>query len=95
MAEEESDFELVGRVLALTKLTEEQRAAFEDMAEYMADGDWRRLSEKQRAWAKGLLDEPEYKNLVSSGLVPRGRPVPTPPVLQRQNLPLRPPKRPA
>jgi hypothetical protein len=50
------------------------------------------LSERQREWAQRVADIPgEYKNLVSSGQVPRGREVPTPAVLQ--NRPLKPPGR--
>jgi hypothetical protein len=65
--------------------------AFRDML----DKD-RPLSKKQRDWVAGVhkrivTDEPEYLNLVSNGLCPRGREVPTPKVLQ--NLPLKPPRR--
>lgn len=52
-----------------------------------------KLSEKQRAWVTSVYERlvPQYSNLVSRGLVPRGREVPTPAVLK--NLPKRPPKR--
>jgi len=53
------------------------------------------LTDKQIAWIRGvhekLFDVPHYENLVSSGRVPRGKEVPTPPVLQ--SLPKRPPAR--
>lgn len=55
------------------------------------------LTPKQRAWAEGIAEgrfveaEPDYQNLVSRGLVPRGREVEPPAVLR--NLPLRPPTR--
>jgi hypothetical protein len=54
------------------------------------------LSPKQRAWAKGLLErfaekDPTYENLVSRGMVLRGREVETPAVLK--NLPKKPPVR--
>lgn len=83
-----ADSDLLRRVLD-TKLTDEQREIFEDMLDKI--GSTGKLSEKQRTWAKSIVDEPEYENLVSSGKVPRGREVPTPPVLQ--NLPKRPPPR--
>lgn len=57
----------------------------------------RPLTPKQRAWVEGIAEgryvepEPEYQNLVSSGLAPRGREVETPAVLL--NLPKRPPGR--
>jgi len=81
------DADLLRRAIA-GKLSDEQREAFEDMLEKMGD---RGLTEKQRSWVKGVLDEPEYENLVSSGKVPRGKDIPTPAVLQ--NLPKRPPTR--
>lgn len=53
------------------------------------------LSDRQRAWVKDVyekvFDDPQYENLVSRGLVPRGKEVETPAVLR--NLPLRPPGR--
>ena len=57
----------------------------------------RQLSDKQRAWVKDVFerfcDEPIYKNLVSSGQVPRGREVELPAVLRPENLPKKPPQR--
>ena len=52
-----------------------------------------KLTEKQRTWVTATHERivPQYANLVSRGLVPRGREVPTPPALQ--NLPKRPPVR--
>jgi hypothetical protein len=49
------------------------------------------LTDRQRSWVTGVHERvvPAYANLVSRGLVPRGREVPTPAVLQ--NLPKRPP----
>ena len=69
--------------------------AFQDMLSRMKKNG-RALSEKQRAWLRrtaeryGVTDEREL-NLVSRGLVPRGRDVPTPPALR--NLPKKPPGR--
>jgi len=55
----------------------------------------RPLTDKQRSWARSIheqiFESPKYENLVSRGLVPRGREVPTPTVLQ--NLPKKPPQR--
>jgi len=57
----------------------------------------RPLTAKQRQWAQRLLaslnGEVVYTNDWSSGKVPRGREVETPPMLKRENLPLRPPGR--
>jgi hypothetical protein len=53
------------------------------------------LSDKQRAWARKIagVGGETYENLYSAGKVPRGREVPTPAVLRRENLPMRPPGR--
>jgi len=52
------------------------------------------LTDKQASWVRGVHEsvfgEPTYDNLVSRGLVPRGREVATPEVLK--NLPLKPPQ---
>jgi hypothetical protein len=81
---------LLADVLALDTLTEEEREAFENMVIRLEHwGPHSQLTEKQRSWAKRLLDIPEYENAWSLGKVPRGREVPTPPALQ--NLPKRPP----
>jgi hypothetical protein len=52
---------------------------------------FQQLTDRQRDWAESVHQRivPQYANLVSRGLVPRGREVPTPPVLQ--NLPKKPP----
>ena len=54
---------------------------------------FQQLTDKQRAWVTAVYERivPQYANLVSRGLVPRGREVPTPEVLK--NLPKRPPPR--
>lgn len=54
---------------------------------------FRELTDRQRVWAAAVRERfsPQYKNLVSSGQVPRGREVPTPAVLQ--DLPKKPPVR--
>lgn len=71
--------------------------AFGGMLGDLTSGKWEELTEKQRAWVRGVtsnvFDEPEYLNLVSAGKVPRGlREVETPAVLQ--NLPKKPPRKP-
>lgn len=74
------------------ELTDAETEAFSGMRVYLRDADHSAaLSPKQRAWVTAVHERivPEYQNLVSRGLVPRGREVPTPPVLQ--NLPKRPP----
>jgi hypothetical protein len=69
--------------------------AFHDMLNRMETGRLHILSRTQRSYVKDCWErfcgEVEYENLVSSGLVPRGREVPTPAVLQ--NLPKKPPPR--
>ena len=84
----------------LEELSEAEVEAFADMRfnmtayEKVGGQDHRRqLSAKQRQWVTSVHERlvPQYANLVSRGLVPRGREVPTPPVLQ--NLPKKPPPR--
>ena len=58
---------------------------------------YRPLSERQRAWLKGVADklelQVEYLNEFSAGKVPRGEALatPVPDVLRKENLPKRPP----
>jgi hypothetical protein len=56
-------------------------------------GKFQMLTTKQREWVTTVHERivPAYANLVSRGLVPRGREVETPAVLR--NLPKRPPQR--
>lgn len=67
---------------------------FKTMLEDLHSGQRKCLSLRQRKWVNDVLDEfePRAENLVSRGLVPRGRPVETPEVLKV--LPKRPPTRP-
>jgi hypothetical protein len=91
---------IVRQCMTLTEGTDEEaeRAAKIDVAAFegMITRD-RPLSDKQRAWMNAiyeqLFDEPEYENLASSGKLCRGREVPTPAILRRENLPLKPPRR--
>lgn len=82
----------------LARATDESEwgEAFESMLDDLDAEKWPTLTERQRAWVKGIHarlfgEKPEYLNLVSSGRVPRGREVPTPEVLTRR--PLKPPGR--
>jgi hypothetical protein len=72
-----SDRALLDRLLEAELSDEYAERAFGEMAEWLAGGESRRLSEKQRAWAenvakaKELIDD-EAQNLWSSGAVPIG-----------------------
>ena len=85
-----SDFELLCVLTATPRdeaiaLTEYK--AFQDMRRLVEEG--MRLNKKQRTWGE---DAARRILPIDASLVPRGSPVPTPPVLQ--NLPKRPPRRP-
>jgi hypothetical protein len=97
MVAEAKDLVLLEAVLDKDDLPDAVRTAFEDMQHKIDD---RPLTKKQRDWAKAVLngdkfepDADECLNLWSSGKVPRGREVPDPPMLRRENLPLKPPRR--
>ncbi len=57
----------------------------------------RPLTRNQTQWVRGCYERvfgvPTYENLFSAGKVPMGRPVETPAILRRENLPLKPPPR--
>jgi hypothetical protein len=82
--------ELLEAVLEREDLSDYARSAFEDMQRQE-----RSLSPKQRAWAEAALKgeryeaEPEYKNMVSRGLVTPGKEV----ELMVKDKPLKPPGR--
>lgn len=84
------DLEMLAKVLDY-ELSDAQREMFADFLDYLQTR--LVLSRKQREVLKDVLEkhEPTYENLVSSGKVPLGKPVPTPQVLQ--NLPKKPPTR--
>jgi hypothetical protein len=84
------DLENLAKVLEY-ELSDAQREMFTAFQEYLQTR--LVLSRKQREVLKEVLEkhEPTYENLVSSGKVPLGKPVPTPTVLQ--NLPKKPPTR--
>ena len=73
------------------------RKAFRDMLDRLENGRVLELSDKQRAWVRSVFervfDTPQYENLFSSGKLCLGKPVETPAVLRRENLPLKPPGR--
>lgn len=90
----EQDRALVGAALDAAKDAEDPEA--EEAFASMLKRD-KPLTGKQRAYAEGMSEgkfveaAPEYKNLFSSGLVPRGNEVELPPVLR--NLQMKPPGR--
>jgi hypothetical protein len=75
-------------LLLKEELSEGARIAFLEMNSWLAQGEGRGLSIKQREWVESALLE--YMPLNASD-VPRGKEVETPAVLK--NLPLKPPKR--
>lgn len=87
--------ELLGSGAPNAEMTDVEVEAFAsmrfDLTAYHDDYRQDQLTEKQRAWVTSVHKRlvPQYANLVSQGLVPRGREVPTPKVLQ--DLPKRPP----
>lgn len=87
-----TDLALLARVLGHA-ITTRQREAFGEMSDALDKSPSLTLSQAQRAWVRKTIraHEPTYENLVSSGRVPRGAEVPTPPALQ--HLPKRPPHR--
>jgi hypothetical protein len=95
----ENDLKLLDELLNdhLGEMTDVEVEAFADMRLTLKlygttdQSRFRELTEKQREWVTRVHARivPQYANLVSRGLVPRGREVPTPPALQ--NLPKRPP----
>lgn len=95
------DRDLLKRVLDWARaheddLDDNQAKWFEVFTEWWEK--YRPLSERQRAWLKGVADrlelEPEYKNDWSAGKVPRGEALATPiPEVLRRPLPMKPPGR--
>jgi hypothetical protein len=68
--------------------------AMSDMASVLRDrGETKTLTDKQREYARTVLGEPVYENLVSNNLAPRGKEVALPDVLKPENLPRFPPGR--
>jgi hypothetical protein len=98
MGRRETDLRMLNELLNdhADELTGWETEAFADMrldlTGHVDHLDWE-LSPKQRDSVRAAYEriKPQYENLVSRGLVPRGREVPTPAVLQ--HLPKRPPVR--
>lgn len=65
-----TDTELLGEVLSLEELSDDEHRAFEDMQEGILKGKRSFLTPKQRAWVESRLERddfvPEPKNLFSS-----------------------------
>jgi hypothetical protein len=93
MSKRADDLLMLEEVLDDDELSDDEREIFESMLESLNETTTRILSEKQRNMLLKVHDRshPAYANLYSSGKVPEGNPVPTPPVLQ--NLPKFPPGR--
>ena len=65
----EDDLRMLRDALALDSVKGETREAFDDMLESLETR--RTLSDRQRAWVRKVLDEPDYENAISSGKVAR------------------------
>jgi hypothetical protein len=104
MSQREDDLNTLSELLDqhADELSEKELEAFADMRFNLgvyggmtipSKGKFQMLTTKQREWVTIVHERivPAYANLVSRGLVPRGREVETPEVLQ--NLPKRPPSR--
>ena len=97
MIQRDADLELLNELLKdhFDELSDVETEAFAGMRFNLTAGfrgeQFQELTERQRAWATDVRERivPQYANLVSRGLVPRGREVPTPPVLRV--LPKKPP----
>jgi hypothetical protein len=85
------DEDLLRQALGAKELKEHERDLFTVWLTELRDGVRNRLSMRQRVWANDVLDRSDERaaNLVSRGLVPRGREVAVPEVLRV--LPKRPP----
>ena len=104
MSQREADISMLSELLDrhAEELSETEVEAFADMRfdlqayggmEIPSKPKYQQLTDKQRTWVTSVHERivPQYENLVSRGLVPRGREVETPAVLR--NLPKRPPTR--
>lgn len=89
-----TDLELIRQLVQNDEhLSEREQEAFWDMRGSLEAGAIQKLSLPQREWAESVhrkleLDVEQTLNLYSRGVVPPGRPVATPDVLQ--NLPKKP-----
>lgn len=89
-----SDEELLEKAIDCSGIKDHERELFVRWLDELEEGERHVLSMRQRLWANDVIDrvEPRSANLVSRGLVPRGREVEPAPVL-RQPLPMKPPGR--
>lgn len=91
------DLETLRKLLNVYKLTSDiEVGAFTSMRDDLESNRYHMLTARQRAWAMGALSRFEgaqYENLVSRGIVSGETKVPTIPVLRRENLPKKPPRR--
>lgn len=91
---DEQDARMLREVLAETP-DEDEETRYNARAFRSMLNENRALTPAQKWWVRGvherIIGTPNYENLISTGRAPRGREVPTPPVLQ--NLPKRPPGR--
>lgn len=97
MSHRDSDLRMLRALLEehLAELSDHEAEAFAGMRFDLTAHDgpgFHQLTEKRREWLTRVHERivPQYSNLVSRGLVPRGKEVPDPPALQ--NRPTRPPK---
>jgi len=101
MSQRDDDIAALQRLIVWAEVEDHEEAsstwveAFIGMLVDLENGKWPLLTEKQRAWVRGVtekvFDEPTYSNDWSSGKVPRGlREVETPAILR--NLPKKPPR---
>jgi hypothetical protein len=101
MGDREEDLKMLRDILAASPNEEEElrfnARVFREWLESLEARKMYALSTKQRAWLRDSFEKvigtPQYENLVSRGLVPRGREVPLPPVLDPRYLPKKPPPR--
>jgi hypothetical protein len=86
-----NDDKLLRRALRIKRLTPKELEMFEKWFSDIDSGRRASLSERERIWVNDVVDreEPRYANLVSRGLVPRGKEVETPAILR--DLPMKPP----
>jgi hypothetical protein len=104
MSQREADLSMLKELLEqhADEMTEKEVEAFADMRFNLgvyggmtipSKGKFQQLTDKQRTWVTEVHERivPTYANLVSRGLVPRGKEVPEPEVLK--NRPLKPPQR--
>jgi hypothetical protein len=85
MSQRDDDLKMLQKLLDghLDELTDREAEAFADMrltlTAYTGVSGFEQLTDKQRAWVTSVHERivPQYANLVSRGLVPRGREVPS------------------